>query len=61
MKTATLKMLVYSTVAAASVAFAFTTLRADSLTCDLSQYKSGAGPSASLDHKNVTRSFRLWA
>ena len=44
MKTATLKMLVYSTVAAASVALAFTTLRADSLTCDLSQYKSGAGP-----------------
>ena len=31
MKTATLKMLVYSTVAAASVAFAFTTLRADSV------------------------------
>ena len=43
MKTATLKMLVYSTVAAASVALAFTTLRADSLTCDLSQYKSGSG------------------
>jgi len=54
MKTATLKMLVYSTVAAASVAVAVTTLGADSLTCDLSQYKSGAGPSASVDQGVLT-------
>ena len=57
MKTATLKMLVYSTVAAASVAVAVTTLGADSLTCDLSQYKSGAGPSASVDQGVLTVSW----
>jgi len=57
MKTATLKMLVYSTVAAASVAVAVTTLRADGLTCDLSQYKSGAGPSASVDQDVLTVSW----
>jgi hypothetical protein len=57
MKTATLKMLLYSTVAAASVAVAVTTLRADSLTCDLSQYKSGAGPSASVDQGVLTVSW----
>ena len=57
MKTATLKMLLYSTVAAASVAVAVTTLRADSLTCDLSQYKSGAGPSASVDQNVLTVSW----
>jgi hypothetical protein len=50
-------MLVYSTVAAASVAVAVTTLRADSLTCDLSQYKSGAGPSASVDQDVLTVSW----
>jgi len=50
-------MLVYSTVAAASVAVAVTTLGADSLTCDLSQYKSGAGPSASVDQGVLTVSW----
>jgi hypothetical protein len=57
MKTATSRSFICATVVAASVAVAFTTLRADTLTCDLSQYKSGAGPSASVDQNVLTVSW----
>ena len=57
MKTATLRLFVCATVAAASVAVAFTTLRADTMTCDLSQYKAGAGPTVSMDQNALTVSW----
>jgi hypothetical protein len=52
-----MRLSVCSVVAAASVAFAFTTLRADTLTCDLSQYKAGSGPTASIDQNVLTVSW----
>jgi len=49
-----LKSFVCTTIAATLAAFAFTTLRADTLTCDMSQYKSSSGPTATIDQNVLT-------
>jgi len=57
MKTSTARSVICAAAAAAAVAVAFTTLGADTLTCDLAQYKPGAGPSASVDQNVLTVSW----
>jgi len=57
MKTSTARSFICAAAAAAAVAVAFTTLGADTLTCDLAQYKPGAGPSASVDQNVLTVSW----
>ena len=54
MKNATLKSFVCTTIAATLAAFAVTTLGADTLTCDMSQYKSSSGPTATIDQNVLT-------
>ena len=41
-------------LASAIAALALTRLGADTMTCDLSQYKSGSGPTATLDQSVLT-------